>query len=208
MKKLIINADDYGLSKNYNKGIVKLIREGIVNSVSVMVGQPYVHPSELLAFQNLSIGLHLELEDKTTIEEIENQINLFKKKFAMLPSHLDGHKYCHILLDNIEVVAEVANKYDLPIRSRFKEDRNFFVKNGIKTPEKFISWHPNRISVLIEKLRQVDEGIIEMVCHPGYKDKKSPVSYNEQRESELEFLLGKMFKQEIEKFNLINYSSF
>lgn len=78
--KIIINADDYGLSKKFNEGILELAEKEIISSVAVMINRKYIKPSDLLNFKNISIGLHLELREKTSLKEIEDQIKKFKKK--------------------------------------------------------------------------------------------------------------------------------
>ena len=60
-QKLIVNADDYGLSPLFNKGILALIEKGIVTSTTVMIKRKYVRPALLTKFEKISIGLHLEL---------------------------------------------------------------------------------------------------------------------------------------------------
>ena len=40
MKRLIINADDFGLSPGVNRGIVEAFREGILTSTTMLVNMP------------------------------------------------------------------------------------------------------------------------------------------------------------------------
>ena len=204
-QKLIINADDYGLSKSFNKGILELISNGIVTSVSVMILRPFVFLDDFSNKSNISIGLHLELEGKDVEEEIEKQFDLFKKVFKKYPSHLDGHQHCHIFPENIQIVADFAKKHNIPVRSRFNEDRIFFRKKGLKSPDDFISWHPIGTKKLLDKIRMLKDGTFELVCHPGYYDEKSKEVYNSRRYEELEFLKSDIFKKSIKKFKLINY---
>ena len=41
MKKLIINADDFGLHPLINKGIIEGHQKGMITSTSIMPGAPY-----------------------------------------------------------------------------------------------------------------------------------------------------------------------
>lgn len=61
MKRIIINADDFGLSKGINKGIIKAYREGIVTSASLMVNMPAFEDAVGLIKDNpgLDVGLHI-----------------------------------------------------------------------------------------------------------------------------------------------------
>jgi len=63
MKELIINADDFGLSKGANSAIIKAWREGILTSASLMVGGSAFAEAVSLAGENpgLQVGLHLTL---------------------------------------------------------------------------------------------------------------------------------------------------
>ena len=59
--KLIVNADDYGMSKGVNLGIIEAHKNGIVTSTTLMVTMPEVEHGLLLAkdYPDLGIGLHL-----------------------------------------------------------------------------------------------------------------------------------------------------
>ena len=63
MKKLIINADDFGLHPLINKGIIEGYQKGMITSTSIMPGAPYFKEAANLAAQNpeLGIGIHLTL---------------------------------------------------------------------------------------------------------------------------------------------------
>ena len=62
-KKLVANADDFGLHQDINLGIIEAYREGIVRSTSLMVNGPAVQHAHKLAVENpgLEIGIHLNL---------------------------------------------------------------------------------------------------------------------------------------------------
>lgn len=63
MKKLIINADDFGLSPGANRAVITAFREGILTSASLMVGGKSFEEAVVLARENpgLQVGLHLTL---------------------------------------------------------------------------------------------------------------------------------------------------
>lgn len=62
-KFLIINADDFGMSKNTNEGVIETFLHGILTSATVMMPTPQVQ--EVAEFQkkypNADIGVHLTL---------------------------------------------------------------------------------------------------------------------------------------------------
>lgn len=63
LKKLIVNADDFGLHTEINKGIIKGYQEGFITSTSLMCSAPAFDDAVVLARQNpgLGIGIHLTL---------------------------------------------------------------------------------------------------------------------------------------------------
>lgn len=63
MKRLIINADDFGYSRGVNYGIVDSHRAGILTSTTIMAGMPgFAHAVELAReVPTLGIGIHLTL---------------------------------------------------------------------------------------------------------------------------------------------------
>lgn len=63
MKKVIINADDFGLSEEINLGIIKTHREGIVTNTSIVINGNFVEHGLPLIKQapNLGTGIHLNL---------------------------------------------------------------------------------------------------------------------------------------------------
>jgi len=203
--KLIINADDYGLSPLFNKGIVELAKEGVISSLSVMIRRNFIDVAELKNLKNISLGLHLELKEDDALEEIESQIKAFEHKLGFLPSHLDSHKHPHLTKNNLPKVITIAQKYSLPLRSYMAANRKLIKNAGLKTPDAYIDWHPERIAILENDFQKLSVPVAEMVCHPGYFDKNSTSSYNERRKQELNFLKSAQFKEMIKKFKIINY---
>jgi len=63
MKRIIIHADDFGLSKSINQGIIKAYREGVLTSASLMVNMPGFENAvdSLKNNSALDIGLHINL---------------------------------------------------------------------------------------------------------------------------------------------------
>ena len=63
MKKVIINADDFGLCRPVNEGIVKAHRQGILTSATLMTNTPGFDEAVALARQNpkLGVGVHLNI---------------------------------------------------------------------------------------------------------------------------------------------------
>jgi hopanoid biosynthesis associated protein HpnK len=60
LKRLIANADDFGLSPEVNAGIMRARRDGILRSASLMVAEPAARAAAELAREDpgLDVGLH------------------------------------------------------------------------------------------------------------------------------------------------------
>jgi predicted glycoside hydrolase/deacetylase ChbG (UPF0249 family) len=65
MKKLIINADDFGMTEGINRAVVDCFRYGTVTSTTLMVNGEALESARILAADNpaLGVGLHLNLSD-------------------------------------------------------------------------------------------------------------------------------------------------
>ncbi len=61
--KLILNADDFGLSASVNKGIIDCFNEGLISSTTMMMNTPYTDEAIKLAKEHniKNIGIHLNL---------------------------------------------------------------------------------------------------------------------------------------------------
>lgn len=92
MKKLIFNADDFGISQGVNEAIFRAHTEGVLNSTSIMITLKHVPQALDLAKQmpNLNIGLHANLTNensvlgKDKIPLLVNENGKFKHGFVNL----------------------------------------------------------------------------------------------------------------------------
>jgi chitin disaccharide deacetylase len=73
MKELIVNADDFGLTRGVNEGIIRAHRDGILTSATLMAtGPAFEHAVELAkANPKLGVGCHLVLTDGTAVSPLE-----------------------------------------------------------------------------------------------------------------------------------------
>lgn len=67
--KLIINADDFGLSKGINKGIIEAYQAGLISSTTIMINMPYAEEaiSKLKENTSLGLGFHINLTQGSPI---------------------------------------------------------------------------------------------------------------------------------------------
>ena len=95
MKKLIVNADDFGLTDGCNKGIVDAIKNGIVTSTTIMMNMPKAKDAIELAKENgiTQIGIHLTLTSGKPVlpsEDIPSLVNeegkFHKRRWDLFPN--------------------------------------------------------------------------------------------------------------------------
>lgn len=84
MKRLIINADDFGVSRKRNEGIVEAHLRGIVTSVSMLAtGEAFEHAALLARnVPTMDVGLHLDLSDGSPL--VKGHKTLVDKKGRFL----------------------------------------------------------------------------------------------------------------------------
>ena len=63
LRRLIVNADDFGLSSSVNAAVIRAHRDGILTTTSLMVNEPGFAEAVILAKETptLGVGLHLTL---------------------------------------------------------------------------------------------------------------------------------------------------
>lgn len=92
MKGLIVNADDFGLHQEINKGIIKGYQEGFITSTSLMCSAPAFDDAVALARKNpgLGIGIHLTLVGsvpsvlpKEKISSLVDDTGLFPENYVV-----------------------------------------------------------------------------------------------------------------------------
>jgi chitin disaccharide deacetylase len=64
-RKVVINADDFGLSEGVNRAVLKAHKEGVLTSATLMAAMPAAQEAIEIAKQNssLGVGVHLNLTE-------------------------------------------------------------------------------------------------------------------------------------------------
>jgi chitin disaccharide deacetylase len=188
---LIVNADDFGLSRGVNRGIIECAERGILTSASLMVRWPAAAEAATYAKQNhnISLGLHVDLgewvlrngeweplykvvdtEDKQTVEEeVTHQLVEFRRLLGRDPSHLDSHQHVHRTAPARSIMLNLARELDVPLREcdpRIRYCGDFYGQGaeGEHLPD----------AITVANLKQIlislPAGVTEFGCHPGYDD--------------------------------------
>lgn len=229
--KLILNADDFGLSRGVNFGIIDAMHYGIVRSATLMASGPaFDHAVELgKRNESLGIGIHLTLTwgyplvsgHKTLVDE--------QGKFHNL-AYVESHTDC---LDPVEIQKEFAAQIEKVMASGIVPthlDSHHHVHmlpdyQGVIAAVAGQYSLPYRgtkaftadfygTGLTFEKLRKILEAYqgqdpLEVMCHPAYLDPglQQESSYNLSRVQEYSILTASETLEYIKekKIELINY---
>lgn len=193
MKKLIVNADDFGYNSKINQGIVHSHKNGVVTSTSMLVTKEGFEDAVTLAKDNpkLSIGLHLDLDeffeidhtrgkivginqDKFNINEIEQEI---KRQIESLlshnisPDHLTGHHHVHLVKEIFYIIVPIMKQYNiksLRFNRKILYDQNLFSEFKQYLDDNNLIYPPHFIEGWY--WGNIDEPytVAELMTHPGY----------------------------------------
>lgn len=228
MKKLIMNADDFGLSEAVNYGILKGFQDGILTSTTIMANMPGFDHAVELAKQHpeMHIGVHLNLTcykpllqtHKTLVTEtgyFRNQLDIdvydeeemYQELEAQIEKvlaagikidHLDSHHHIHTTEKLRTVIKRLLEKYPYPIRG------GFVYENDVKKSELIMAFYNEGVS--LESFEQIVKGMedgktYDLMCHPAYIDKvlTSMTSYYMKRIEELDIICKEECKTLLEK---------
>lgn len=118
MKKLIITADDYGMSRAVNDAIDAGIEAGLITSTNVMMNMPfYKEAVKLKKYSNISVGLHWVLASGKPILSRKEIPTLVAEngEFYSYPEFRSRLRKKKILFEDIkkELVAQYNLYYEL-----------------------------------------------------------------------------------------------
>ena len=187
-RRLIVNADDLGLSPGVNRGVAHGHEKGIVTSASLMVRGSAAYAAAAYARTRplLSVGLHVDiaesrweaggwitayelipLDNATAVAaEVDRQLERFMALVGREPTHLDSHQHVHRAEPVSSILRERGRRLGIPVREQNAGIRHlggFYGQGGKGAP-----W-PQGVGVdaLCRLLRSLPEGTTELSCHPG-----------------------------------------
>lgn len=192
MKRLIINADDFGLCEGANLGILRAHRHGIVTSATVMMNMPGAGAALTMAPPSLGVGVHLTLtggrplcegvptltddagnflklpalrESARTDElerELRAQVNAFRAS-GLRPTHLDSHHHVHLEMPAVgKLVRLLADELKVPVRG---------MSDAVRFTGRFYGQDRVSPAALLAIIDEMTDGeTVEVMCHPAYLD--------------------------------------
>jgi chitin disaccharide deacetylase len=141
LKQLIVNADDFGFTRDVNRGIVEAHRKGILTATTLMANGTQFDHAVNLSRENpgLDIGAHLVLiggeslappylELPSTVKDLliavsRKQIRPYEELRPQIArilsagisiSHLDTHKHTHLFPPVLDAVARLSEEFRIP----------------------------------------------------------------------------------------------
>ncbi len=137
VKRLVVNADDFGFARDVNEGVLRSHLNGIVSSTSLMAnGAAFDHAVNLAArHPSLAVGCHLTLVQGESVarpgaslpSSVARLLASFPTREAILaefraqieklvqhgvrPTHLDTHKHVHLLPPVLDAMAAAADEF-------------------------------------------------------------------------------------------------
>lgn len=163
-RRLVVNGDDFGFTRDVNEGIVEAHRSGILTATTLMAnGDAFDHAVRLARdTPSLDVGCHLVLVQGRSVLEPARELPatmaellraLFQKRlkvheelFAQVwkivragirPTHLDTHKHTHLLPPVLDAVARIAHEFRIPwVRRPF----DFGIDAGARIEKSAIAW--------------------------------------------------------------------
>jgi chitin disaccharide deacetylase len=174
----ILTSTTFMISLPLDSSTVKEMKRrknlGVGIHLNVTLGRPVSKPSQIRSL--LKEGNFRKVGEQTTKlpkaadleREYQSQINLFKKAFGSLPTHLDTHHQVHDHPFFLKVLSGLAARNKLPMRrSRLTREtgRSTDFIFGNLTVEGY--WREEALKTILENL---PSGLSEMMCHPGKID--------------------------------------
>jgi predicted glycoside hydrolase/deacetylase ChbG (UPF0249 family) len=159
MKKIIINADDYGLTIGCSLGIIKAMKDGLVTGTTVMINMPHAQESIILAKENniYSMGLHLNLTYGKPMSDTNKVLSLVDDK------------------GNFKKFNDIISSGDI---EEIKHELNMQVQAFMKTGMKLTHIDSHHHIHMTEKLQKLCVNIARVLDVPIRKINKPIEEYN------------------------------
>lgn len=223
MKRLIVNADDFGASRGVNQGIVDCHTRGIVTSASLMVTGQAAPDAAARSREHpgLSVGLHWDVcgeDDDGTFDtgdaaavrdEFRRQLEAFERLMGRLPTHVDSHRHVHREERVQPVIEELVEPLGVPLRG----DGQVNFVGGFYAQWEWRVTDLSHVSVAaLQRIvrEEVPAGWTELSCHPGYVSPDYHAVYDIEREAEVRTLTDPRVRETVDALaiRLVTYADY
>lgn len=140
-RQLVVNADDFGFTRDVNEGIVEAHRKGILTATTLMANGDAFEDAVQLARRHptLDVGCHLVLVSghsliapyralPSSVPQLlariaARQIRIYDELAAQVrrvvsagiaATHMDTHKHTHLAPPVLDAVARISEEFDIP----------------------------------------------------------------------------------------------
>jgi len=225
--KIIFNADDFGLSKGVNFGIIDAYENGLVRSATIMANMPgFDHGVSLWkSSPGLKIGVHLVLTSGVSLGDsyktitdggsnFLNQATIFQRAKDSELDLSEIEKEFTLQIDKILAAGIPITHFDghhhvqtLPgvadIVTRLAERHGVAVRAFGNSPTFDGTFYGEAATISqLEHILSTCTENMEIMCHPAYLDSflYNNSSYNIHRMKELDVLVDPRAKVLVEKY--------
>lgn len=174
MHRIVLCADDYGLSAGVSRGIRELLALGRLSATSCMVVYPEFEsegPALHPYFEKSDIGLHFtltkdrpvgavmsaayagRLDQPAIANELDRQLATFSRVMNRAPDYIDGHQHVHLLPGVREAVASAAKRIGAYVRSTVEPINLSMGSRPSPIEAAFLSWTARPLDRLLRDLK-------------------------------------------------------
>jgi len=165
-RRLIINADDFGLCTGINRAVEQAHRDGVLTSATIMANMPAAEEAAAIArkLPGLGAGVHLNLTEGAAISK-EGSVKCLvnsKGNFAMKPYMLSG-------------LSMVSHKIRKAIRAELSSQIQWVIDKGIRPTHldshKHIHCFAAIFTIVCDLARRFNISAIRWAFEPKYVTK-------------------------------------
>jgi predicted glycoside hydrolase/deacetylase ChbG (UPF0249 family) len=192
LKRLIVNADDFGFTRDVNEGILEAHRSGILTATTLMAtGGAFEHAVQLAREHPVLVGAEgfpatpARLTAAVALRRIKIYEQLVRQVRKILdaglqPTHLDTHKHTHLLPPVLDAVARISEEFHIPwVRKPLPFSfpllqwrlRRILDRHNCRTTDHFAGFEITGrydTAQLAALIRALPDGLTEFMCHPGF----------------------------------------
>ena len=179
MKHLVVNADDFGFTRDVSDGIVEAHRNGILTATTLMAnGAAFEHAVELASRNpTLDVGCHLMLVQGQSVLEPDRplpatvkgllralllgQMAVYEELRAQVrkilaagitPTHLDTHKHTHMAPSVLKATARISREFGIRwVRRPFDIPMGYGAPLSTRVAGRVMAWCGRRFGPVLER---------------------------------------------------------
>ena len=145
------------------------------------------------------------IEREEALVEYRAQFARARELIGREPTHVDTHHWVHDHPALSWAVCELAHETGAAARTHTPAQRDEYRAKGVRTPDHFTRefQHPGHIAVadLLALISRLEDGVTELMCHPGEPDPElvATSAYARERPLELAVLTDRSVREAVER---------